>query len=78
MKRFYYKFEDLEPTDCSLRTEQYAALYKTTHKSKNKNRYNYMLFDAEPDDKITGGMLYEKGEIDKNLVKNLVRKIKDL
>lgn len=47
-------------------------------KSKNKNRYNYMLFDIDPDDKVTGGMLYEKGEIDTNLVKNVIRKIKDV
>ena len=46
-------------------------------KGKDKNRLVFLLAEIDPDDTITGGMLYEKGEIDQKFVRNIMKKILD-
>ena len=46
-------------------------------KAKDKNRLVYLLAEIDADDQITGGNLYEKGEIDHNLINQIFRKIQE-
>jgi hypothetical protein len=46
-------------------------------KGKDKNRLVFLLAEIDPDDAVTGGMLYEKGEIDQKFVRNIMKKILD-